>query len=120
MKVFEFTALLSCTLLFSGCSGASAPKCSDTDTIELVKNIASKQFGTPEMQKSAGVKTDFSLDAIRTTGQNKETGAYQCAANLHGTISISELSESNTKDWSITYESALTDDGKQYVTVNGL
>lgn len=112
MKLFSLSAL-AITLMLSACS-PSVPKCSDTETINLVKEIAGR-----EMRKQVGEEAakafSYAVEAIRTTNTHEQTGAHECAAEIE--INGNGRSVSG----SITYTVEMTDDGEQfYVKVFGL
>ncbi len=99
--------------VLSGCSN-SAPKCSDSETIELVEQITLQKIAETYGQDTAN-GMEISVDAIRTTESNDKTGAQQCAAQLTFKGPIGE------KSFDITYKSEKTDKGDEfYVTVYGL
>ncbi len=114
MKKLVIPALLS-TLVITGCS-TSVPKCSDEETIDLVKQIADEEMANqlgPAMAKLFSYK----VTAIRTTNTHEKTGAHECAAQLGITASNTGM----TNELPITYTVELTDDKKEfYVTVYGL
>ena len=97
----------------SGCSN-NAPECSDSETKQLVLEIAKD-----EIKKQAGERVanavSLSLAGVRTTDFNEKTGSQQCAAEL-------KMSGKNgTKSIDVTYTSELVDDTDEfYVTVYGL
>lgn len=109
--------------LISGCS-KSAPACSDTETIKLVRDIA-----RTEMTRLAGAEKArsvfYSVDAIRTTGSNKETGSNSCAAQMkllmNGPFGIPDPNAEPIQEFPIAYTVELTDkENEFYVTVEGL
>lgn len=61
-------------LLVSGGCSTSAPGCSDDSTIDTLKGIV--------MKKIPIEKKDISLEAIRTTSTDKDTGAHMCEASM--------------------------------------
>lgn len=111
---FPVVSLLLLLMVSGVFSSSGAPKCSDTGTINLVKQIAKEKLVAAIGQKAA--KTiELSVGAIRTTNYNEKTGAQQCAAQL------SLKGESGTKNLDITYKSERTDNGDEFfVTVYGL
>lgn len=115
MREFRLDHAACCALLLwlSACS-SSAPRCSDEETKELVKQIVVEELqkGLPS---DAVAKIEISVDAIRTTDTDEKTGAHSCAAqlNLKG--------PGGAQKHDITYTSEKTDDGDEfYVTVYGL
>jgi hypothetical protein len=109
-KVIMF---LATSFFLVGCSD-KAPDCSDSDTTDLVVQIANEQlvklFGK---EKAKLIK--LSVETIRTTNVNEKVGSYECAADLRMT------GENGSKTIPITYTSELADDGDSfYVNVGGL
>lgn len=105
---------MSCIL--AGCS-SSAPKCSDSETTDLVLEISYEELARQLGSDLTSVMEKFNLavNAIRTTDENEKTGAYACAAQLDF------IGEGNSESLPITYTVELTDDGEQfYVSVLGL
>jgi len=101
------------SILFIGCSN-EAPNCSDSDTTDLVIEIANKELvKSLGEEKTKSIK--LSVETIRTKKVNKEVGSFECAADLK----IEGPNGSNSLP--ITYTSELTDDGDSfYVNVFGL
>ncbi len=102
-------------LMVSGVFPSSgAPKCSDTETINLVKQIAKEKLVAGMGQKAADT-LKLSVGAIRTTDSNEKTGTQQCAAQL----TVKGKGGENTIDF--TYKSEKTDKGDEFlVTAYGL
>jgi hypothetical protein len=120
MKTFQAALVLPVVLAIAGC-GPSVPDCADPATIALVKQMVGKESGmTPEVQKATGMTAEFVVDAIRTTGRDKQTGAYQCAADLKMTISSRSPAQKMDRQIAITYQSALTDGKRHSVQVQVL
>ena len=114
MKNSTLFFMIIISIFIGGCS-QSAPKCSDKETTDLVKE---KAYG--ELVKQVGAEkvkgVSFTVKGIRTKKTNKKTGACECAADL-------EITHQNGKSGSIpiTYTVEITDDRKElYVTVFGL
>lgn len=106
--------LCAAALSLTAC-GSQVPKCSDEETIDLVKEIANEEM---EEQVGAVMAKQFSytLQSIRTTDENEKTGAYNCAAEL-----LIEASNGAKETGHITYTVEKTDKGDEfYVTVQGL
>ena len=115
MKYLLIAPFVVILIAISGCS-QSVPKCGDTETKNLVMQIADQ-----EMEKQMGAEVarmfTYSLGAIRTTSTNEQTGAHKCACEL----SITASNTGKTTETSITYTVEITDEGdKFYVTVFGL
>lgn len=110
-KVIATTATgLMLLVGLSGCGGT--PKCSDSETKDLVIEIAKGQL------KKAGMgslipKLDFEVENIRTTKHHKDVDSYECAADF-------KMEGDKVKTLPITYTVQSTDDGdKFYVNVYG-
>ena len=105
--------VVSAVFLSAGCSN-SAPKCSDKETLDLVKEIAMDTL-VEQIGRDFASKVSFAVNAIRTTDVNEKTGAQECAAELE----ISGPAGVNSID--ITYTSEKTYKADEfYVTVYGL
>jgi len=113
MKKAVTIPLVLSALMLAGC-GNSAPKCSDAQTQDLVKDIAKDELIESLGQQAANAVT-LGLEGIRTTDFSEKTGAQECAAELTFT------GPAGTNKLDITYTSENTDDAKNfYVTVYGL
>lgn len=114
MKLKISLTVISIVLILSACS-QSVPKCSDTETTDLVKEIAAEEMANQLGAEAAKMFT-YSVQTIRTTSTNKQTGAHECAAELQINANNGE-----SKKLPITYTVELTDDGKQFfVNISGL
>jgi hypothetical protein len=111
--------LLTMTVLmvFNGCS-SSIPSCSDSETTDLVLQIAKQ-----ELQKYLKVVTITShtpeftgINKIMTTNTDEKTGFHECKAELEKSFNGSEMK----LPIPITYKVEKTDKGEIYVTVYGL
>ncbi len=92
------------------------PKCSDTETTNLIKQIADREMGN-QLGAEATKMFSYTIGAIRTTNTNEQTGAYECAAEL--SIITSNTGQAN--EIPITYTVEMADNGKEfYVSVLGL
>lgn len=112
--VFPILSLLLLLMVSGVFPSSGAPKCSDIETTNLVKQIATEKLVGALGQKVAN-QIKLSVGAIRTTNFNKQTGAQQCAAQL------TVKGKAGTKTFDITYKSEKTDDGDEFfVTVYGL
>ena len=91
---------------------SGTPKCNDTQTKELVKQISLGEF-----KKLGMSEMSFKLSNIRTSAYHKEIDKYECAAELTILNGMGiELSLSP-----ISYTSQMTEDsGNFYVEVFGL
>lgn len=107
--------VISLIALISGCS-SSIPKCSDTEVTDTVKEISREEMISQLGPEVKNIFTYKVLD-IRTTDQNENTGAYECAAQLE----IHANTNDNAKEIPITYTVEQTDHGEGfYVNVFGL
>jgi hypothetical protein len=114
MKKLIIPAILS-TIAISGCS-QSVPKCGDTETTDLVKQIADREMGN-QLGSEAAKMFSYTVGAIRTTSTNEQTGAHECAAQL----GITASNTGQTNEIPITYTVEMTDNGEEfYVNVYGL
>jgi len=110
-----FLPLMFSTFVISACS-QSVPKCSDTETVDLVKEIASREIGG-EFGPGHEQLISYDVKAIRTTDKNDKTGALECSAELM----ISSKQIGFSKSIPIKYLVELTDEGDEfYVTVFGI
>jgi len=101
--------------LIVGCS-SSVPECSDTEVIDLVKEITNDEL-IEKMGSEAANKVELTVDSIRTTDINDKTGAFDCAAQLGVSSSMNDYSD----EFPITYTVEQTDDGDEfYINVFGL
>lgn len=111
-RSFSVCGLLVGSALLSAC-GSGVPGCSDSETTDLVVEIADREF-TSQMGAELAKVLTWEVVAIRTTDENEKTGAFDCAANLQVT------GPAGTKEAPITYTVEKTDDGNFYVNVFGL
>ncbi|PNH88133.1 hypothetical protein [Vibrio diazotrophicus] len=112
MKNILLVVGLSTVLI--GC-GSGAPECSDTETKDLVKQIASEEMAE-QIGAEAANQFTYKVNAIRTTDKNEKTGSKECAAQL-------EVIAANggSNELPIEYTVEVTDDQKEFfVTVYGL
>lgn len=105
--VFTFAALT-----LAGC-GSSVPGCSDSDTTDLVIEIADRELAK-QIGATLAKNVEWQVTAIRTTDENEKTGALECAADMEVT------GPAGTNSAPITYTVEATDDGDFYVNVFGL
>lgn len=109
--IFATAALIA----ISGCS-KSVPKCGDTETTDLVKDITDREMTRQYGADSASLFS-YSVEAVRTTWTDEQTGAYECAAQLV----MSANNTGQSEEAPITYTVELTDDGEEFfVNVYGL
>jgi hypothetical protein len=113
MKLGSIITTVVMVGFLNGCS-QSVPTCSDTETTNLVLEIANNKVAEiygPE----AAAKIKLGIEAIRTTDTHDKTGANTCAANM------SMLKETGQTSFPITYTVEMTDNGEEfYVNVFGL
>jgi len=111
---FPVISLLLLLMVSGVFPSSGVPKCSDTETINLVKQIAKEKLVGALGQKAADT-IELSVGAIRTTDVNEKTGTQHCAAQM----TIKSKSGTNTIDF--TYKSEKTDKGDEFlVTAYGL
>ena len=113
MKIVYVGAALVIIATLGACS-QSAPKCSDSETVQLVKEITRDEM-VSQLGQEVSDSIKLEVGAIRTTDFNEKTGSQECAAQL------SMTGPGGTETADITYTSEKTDAGKEfYVTVYGL
>ena len=113
---FPVAAFLVLMVMSAGLLGSGVPKCGDSETVSLVKQIADREMGNQLGREAANIFS-YKVGAIRTTSTNEQTGSYQCAAQL----GITDSTTGVTNDIPITYTVEATDDGEEfYVNVYGL
>ncbi len=113
MKLLITLFLVATAMTLSACS-QSVPKCSDSEVVKLVTDITGEELAK-QLGEDVVKMVSFSVDAIRTTNTNQNTGAYECAADLKMT------GKAGTSSVPITYSVENTDDGNSiYVNVYGL
>lgn len=100
-------------LMFStGCS-SSVPSCSDSETTDLVLQIATQEL--EKAKKGLNITSNklkyIGINTIITTDTDEKTGFHECKA---------ELESSSKATIPITYKVEKTDNGEIYVTVHGL
>jgi len=112
LKYIKLIVITIITLAgLSGCTGGT-PKCGDSETKDLVIQIAKDELTKQGMSKIIP-NIDFEVANIRTTSHNKDVDSYQCAADF-------KMIGEKTKTLPITYTVEATDDGKSfYVNVFG-
>lgn len=113
---FPVAAFFVLIFISSGLFGSGVPKCGDSETVTLVKQIADREMGTQLGREAANIFS-YKVGAIRTTSTNEQTGSHACSAQLG--ITASNTGETN--EIPITYTVEATDDGEEfYVNVFGL
>lgn len=109
--VVYIVALIVSTMLFL-LPSFSTPKCNDTETKNLVKQITLEEFSKQGIEQ-----LEITLSNIRTSEYNKEIEKYGCTADLTASDKIS----GQTYSLPITYTSQATEDNDNfYVEVFGL
>jgi hypothetical protein len=135
-----FLFLIVPVLLLSGCS-RSVPKCSDKETIKIVKQLLTDTIYEASPLLNAvkeKLHIDFRLDAIRTKSTDKETGAHECAADYKVgmklvnvsqesqesqdlkdsfVIGVSDAERQGALPGTVDYTVQLTDKGEVYVVL---
>jgi hypothetical protein len=110
-----FLILLS-TATLVGCS-SSAPSCADSKTINMVKQIVEQRTVNIKKNFSVDAEYEITLENIRESEFNKQTGKYSCVADLE--VKSNNLYLMLKK--SINYTTELTQPKKEpYVTIYGL
>ena len=127
-------ALATLATLLSACGGT--PECGDDEVIDLVRDIAAKDFwdawepyvdaanaGTSGLEPFKGktladVKPLMGLDLVTTTEHDDDTDAYACGANLLVTSVDGEKVTPHQIQY--TVRSSATDSGQFVVEVFGL
>jgi hypothetical protein len=106
-------ALLILFVLFAQLTGCkeSVPKCSDDDTIALVKDIVAKQIDASDKAASDEIKAQMVVQFARASGFNEAIKKYDCEAKLIA---------AGTYQLPITYESQIDDNGQHIVAVGGM
>ncbi len=116
-NVKKILLAISILMVFSGCS-SSVPSCSDSETTDLVLQIAKQQLekylSTVSITSHRPEYTG--IDTIITTNTDEKTGFHECQAKLEKSFNESEVKQSIP----ITYKVEKTDKGELYVTVRGL
>lgn len=92
----------------AGCKD-QVPKCSDDDTIALVKNIVAEQLG--DGKEVAKITEQFDVQLPRASGFNESIKKYECEARL---------ASGGTYQLPITYSSQIDDGGQHIVFVDGI
>ena len=114
MKLSMKLSAIAIVMVLAACY-QSVPKCGDTETIVLVKQISDREMVT-QLGAEAAKMFSYEVQAIRTTSTNEKTGEHECAAELK-----IKASNGASNSIPITYTVEKTDDGKQfYVNVFGL
>ena len=92
---------------------ANVPKCSDPETIRLVKQIIG---GNNVYAGLLGVNSleDIKLDVIRTVKKDPDVNMYTCKANLNFGADTTSNMFANALG-KLTYTVSLTDDKKQFI-----
>jgi uncharacterized protein len=109
MKASIFALTFVCLMAsLTGCTD-QVPKCSDDDTINLVKNIVAEELGTGD--EVAEIKAQFVIEYPRASGFNEAIKKYECEARLVS---------GGTYQLPITYESQIDDGGQHIVSVGGI
>jgi len=115
--------LIVTVFLLSACS-SGVPNCSDQEVKDLVIEIAvdNNKGETGLVLALRGISiTEYSVGSIRTTYTDDNTGAHECAAELHYKAENKALKTAKELSTSITYTVEVTDDGESFfVNVFGL
>lgn len=114
-KLFALSILLI-AILTTGCN-KMAPKCDNGSVIDTVKKISHDELIRQLQVLGKEVdekKLKLSIDAIRTSETDKDTGSHSCKANLNIMV------DNNKKAYPITYTVEKAEKGQFYVEVYGL
>ena len=106
-KITSAVLILLLASFLNSCS-KSAPDCSDTVTIEKVKDLVLAETGKKDLP--------LELTVIRTTSFDDKTGRQECAsiAKIEGPLG-------QTMEIPITYTSELTDKkGEHYIQITSI
>ena len=115
MKKLFTLSLVAISVSLFGC-GSGVPACNDSETKNLVVEIAKDELVRGAGQSIAD-NVDMEVMAVRTQYTDEQTGAHECAAEL----SMTSKSNDRVNEISITYTVEATDDGDNfYVNVFGL
>jgi hypothetical protein len=90
MKTLIATTLLASTLLLTGCFNTDAPKCSDKEVTDLVKNIYSDWVNNAEQSQNPMLamflnnlpKNITDISSARATSYDKEIKLRTCKADI--------------------------------------
>jgi hypothetical protein len=93
---------------------ANLPKCSDPETVQLVKQIVSDNQLLSTLYADNKAE-DLKLDMIRTVKKDKDIEMYTCKAKIDFGKEIDDNPVLATAFSSITYTVSLTDDKKQFI-----
>jgi uncharacterized protein YecT (DUF1311 family) len=96
--------------MFLGCS-KQAPKCSDDETVTLVRKIIFDQIGGSEGLSEKEIKDNMKIEYPRASAQDDKIKKYSCEAKLIA---------GDAYQLPITYESQLDDKGQHIVSVGGI
>ncbi|MDX9756655.1 MAG: hypothetical protein RBT52_04020 [Sulfurimonas sp.] len=111
MKKYLISISLIGMIGLTGCTN-STPKCGDSETKDLVIQIAKDKL-TQQGMSTIIPKFNFEVAKIRKIEHNKDVDSYQCAADF-------KMIGDQTKTLPITYTVEATEDGKSfYINVYG-
>lgn len=109
LKNYLSLLLIGSVVLLSGCS-QEPPKCSDEETISLVKNMVRKSIIFEDIPDSA-VLSYLQIELPRASGFDEKIKKYTCDAKLLAAQSYQVP---------ITYESQLDDQNQHIVSLGGM
>lgn len=112
MKSKFYVVILATVIatMFLGCS-RQAPKCSDDDTITLVRKIILDQIGGSEGLSEKEIKDNMKIEYPRATAHDDKIKKYSCEAKLIA---------GDAYQLPITYASQLDDKNQHIVSVGGI
>jgi hypothetical protein len=108
--------MLSLFVLLSIACTKSAPKCGDVET----KNLVIQLLRDNKFSSNQIADFDLTLDNIRTTSFDKDTGKYSCEADLNVVMTSKTGKTVNKFNKDIFFTSEITSDNKHYVSVDSL
>lgn len=109
-ELLTATLALCMTGLLSSCQ-KEPPKCSDEETLGLVRQIILQQIDAPKSMSEAEAKNCLKFEFSRASAYDKKIKKYSCDAKLIA---------GGTYEVPIKYESQLDDKKQHLVAVNGM
>lgn len=109
-KISRVIAVGVMSMFLAGCS-KTPPKCSDEDTVSLVRKIILDQFGGSEGVTEKEILENLKIELPRASSYDEKIKKYSCEAKLVA---------GNKYQVPITYESQLDDQNQHVVSVSGI
>ncbi len=110
IKKLTGIALMVAAASFTGCV-KEPPKCSDEDTLTLVRKIILDQIGGSEKLTEKEIKDNLKIEYSRASAFEEKIKKFSCDA---------KLIVGGTVEMPITYESQLDDNNQHIVSVGGI